>query len=344
MFQRLKGAIDSRIAEEQARQRSALNSTLADHTPGRSSSRGESPSKQTPRNAARTKRSGDLLAKGPDPSDFEPEFVIDDSNAPSRSGTPRPPQERSESSTKVETEEDAAGDVTQGTSGRDKSASGEISSTPPEIPTEVRVKLRKLEKLESRYNELLRSYRLAHSRVSTIDNFEATLRENTPLTSISDPGALVEYLNQLNLKGDMVVDELKRVSSDRDNLKQKLSEAERSAREAWDEVTNLRKPKEDMGTVSAKKRLDTSQNSQASRDNSVDEDLPVVQAKSPPASATSRTGSITSFSIFSPKTKPLSSPIVKEENEDLFSYDNELPRLEEELRSREEMIDELHME
>lgn len=81
--------------------------------------------------------------------------MIDDSNDPSRSGTPRPPQERSESSTKVETEEDAAGDVTQGTSGRDKSASAEPLSTPSEIPTEVRVKLRKLEKLESRYNGML---------------------------------------------------------------------------------------------------------------------------------------------------------------------------------------------
>ena len=74
--------------------------------------------------------------------------------------------------------------------------------------------------------ELLRSYRIAHARVGTIETFEASLRENTPLTSISDPSAFVEYLNQVNRKGDMVMDELKRVSKERDELNKKFEEAE----------------------------------------------------------------------------------------------------------------------
>lgn len=71
--------------------------------------------------------------------------------------------------------------------------------------------------------ELLRSYRLAHSR---IEPFERALRENTPLSSIKDPTAFVEYLNQLNLKSDMVVDELKRVSAEKDSLKKKYEEVD----------------------------------------------------------------------------------------------------------------------
>ena len=97
------------------------------------------------------------------------------------------------------------------------------AATATELPTEVRQKLRKLEKLESRYQELLRSYRIAHARAVSIEPFEKTLKENTPLVSISEPEALVEYLNQLNLRGDMVMDELKRVTSDRDLYKDRKS-------------------------------------------------------------------------------------------------------------------------
>src|SRR5258708_402052 len=87
--------------------------------------------------------------------------------------------------------------------------------------------------------ELLRSYRIAHARVGTIETFEASLRENTPLTSISDPSAFVEYLNQVNRKGDMVMDELKRVSKERDELNKNFEEAERRAKDASEEVARL---------------------------------------------------------------------------------------------------------
>lgn len=128
-----------------------------------------------------------------------------------------------------------------------KEKPGEVAPagmTTTELPADVRSKLRKLEKLESRYQgilyfsvddnalvylqtylELLRSYRVAHARAVSIEPFEKTLKENTPLVSISEPGALVEYLNQLNLRGDMVMDELKRVTTDRDDYKKKFEEA-----------------------------------------------------------------------------------------------------------------------
>ena len=109
-----------------------------------------------------------------------------------------------------------------------------------ELPTEVRVKLRKLDRLESRYQDLLKAYRTAHARVSLIEPFEASLRENTPLTSIQDPRALVEYLNQINLKGDMVLDELKRVTSERDDFKKRFEQSEQVTTELKTELDTLK--------------------------------------------------------------------------------------------------------
>lgn len=96
--------------------------------------------------------------------------------------------------------------------------------------------------------ELLRSYRIAHARVSAIEPFEASLRENTPLTSINDPSALVEYLSQLNLKGDMVMDELKRVSGDKDSFKTRLEAAEQVAKNAQAEAAELKKERDELLT------------------------------------------------------------------------------------------------
>ncbi|KAL8741876.1 MAG: hypothetical protein Q9190_005569 [Brigantiaea leucoxantha] len=345
MFQRLKGAIDSRIAEEQARQRSALNSTSASSPSRKPRPRAESPAQPTQRSSVRDRKDGESLGKGPDPSEFDPEFVIGDVETPSRSGTPRSAQDRSENSMGKETTNDNGQREAEDKNGQDATADGDLPPTPSELPMDVRSKLRKLEKLESRYHG--KSYRIAHSRVVAIEPFEATLRENTPLTSINDPAALVEYLNQLNLKGDMVVDELKRVSSDRDSIQQRLSEAERNAREAWDEVTNLRQSRgQDDTSMNSTEQANgnRSNRNQDSRKNSLDRDpLEAASVTSPPVQAKSGTGSTSNLSIFSPKSKPTESPAVDDE-EEFFSYDNEIPRLEAEVRSREEKIDELQSE
>ena len=86
-----------------------------------------------------------------------------------------------------------------------------MAEKPPEIPPEVQTRLRRLDKLEPKYVTLLSSYRIAHARVGAIETFEASLREYTPLTSINDASAFVEYLGQLNVKSDMLMEELKRV-------------------------------------------------------------------------------------------------------------------------------------
>ncbi|KAL8669381.1 MAG: hypothetical protein Q9168_006028 [Polycauliona sp. 1 TL-2023] len=345
MFQRLKGAIDSRIAEEQARQRSALTSPPPSNASRKPSSRAESPATRVPRHNGPNRHNGEASGKGPDPSDFEPEFVLDDSDVLSRSSTPKPALARSDSSTKdpLRTSGEEAQDA-ESTAG--KASQDEPSATPQELPTDVRVKLRKLEKLESRYHELLRSYRVAHSRVQTIDTFEASLRENTPLTTISDPRALVEYLNQLNLKGDLVVDELKRVSHERDTYKQQVDEAEQRAREAWNEVANIRAAKESGESDAMQSNHDTASSSITSPtvDQAKVEQSPSLSAKSPTSPVKSRTGSLPSLSMFSPKPRPAESPLVKEVKEDLFSIDDEIPRLQSEVEERNAKIKELQSE
>ncbi|MCJ1356291.1 MAG: hypothetical protein MMC33_006285 [Icmadophila ericetorum] len=333
MLQRIKGAIDSRIAEEQARQRAAQTPpSRSNSTAKRPAPRAASPS-TTSSSRARSGEKKDEGApqKGPDPAEFEPEFVVGDEDTPTRSGTPLPGPVKGDVSTNQAAGEklDTAG---EGQSSQEPAESG-ASSSAPELPMDVRVKLRKLDKLESRYRDLLRSYRIAHARVSVIESFETSLRENTPLTSINDPGALVEYLNQLKLKGDMVLDELKRVSSERDTFKQKLAEAEKSAKEAWDNVTELRKQKEsDSATDQA--------NNAAKATSSLGSPAEVVSSdfKSPTPSIKLRTSSIPSISLFSPKAKPASEPKAEVKAEEFFSFDRELPRLEAELKEKQEEV------
>ncbi|KAL4977685.1 hypothetical protein BDW66DRAFT_32056 [Aspergillus desertorum] len=88
--------------------------------------------------------------------------------------------------------------------------------------------------------ELLKAYRAAHSRVLSIEPFEAALRENTPLASIADPKALTEYFNQISLKGELIAEELKRVTTERDDFKNKWEETVKSEKAARDELDGFK--------------------------------------------------------------------------------------------------------
>ena len=174
--------------------------------------------------------------------------------------------------------------------------------------------------------------------MSTIEPFETTLRENTPLTTISEPGALVEYLNQLHLKGDMITDELKRVSKDRDSYKQRLDEAEKKTREAWDEVANLKEHgvingNAPRGSVSDISRTSERPSQDDARERvSLDMDPLGAKSGSIKSPTKSRQSSIPGISLFSPKPKPEEKVQVEEETEEFFSYDSEIPRLENDLK------------
>lgn len=300
MFNRLKGAIDyvdQRFQEEQARARAAQGQTARSNSNARrTDARGPAaPS----RNASIDRRPKDGPARNPDPNEFDPDLVIGDESELSLTNTPAPAKDTDAS---VEASVAGSGETTEG---------GKQS----ELPQDVRTKLRKLERLEFKYQELLRSYRIAHARVSAIEPFEAALRENTPLTSIGDPSALTEYLTQVNLKGDMVLDELKRVSAEKDTFRQRLEEAEAQTSKAWDEVAQLK----------SKSSMDVGRAENETKDKSGHESNLEAPAK---------TGAV------SEKVKA-STNTGDKDSADLFSYDDELPRVENELRQSQEEVQRL---
>ncbi|KAL2868970.1 putative vesicle-mediated transport protein (Imh1) [Aspergillus lucknowensis] len=240
MFQRLREAIDSRIAEEQARQRSSQESLARSNSARRPQGRNLSPS----RRPARPRRNTGTPVRGPDPTEFEPEFAIGDDDSPSRSATPLSESTETPENNQAEKSGEAEVITDTMTNEKESAPAKETTRLSSELPPDVKTKLRKLNKLESRYQELLKAYRTAHSRVLSIEPFEAALRENTPLTSIADPKALTEYLNQISLKGDLVLEELKRVTAERDDYKVKFEESQKSEKAARDEVSSFKNASE----------------------------------------------------------------------------------------------------
>lgn len=146
--QRLKGAIDSRIAEEQARQRlSQVSPTRSASNARRPAARDESPATRSTRTGARGRRDGDTPGRGPDPAEFEPEFVIGEDDAPSRVGTPMLAEQKRQLPS--ESGNDGTLDGSEPPA-QERATSKEVPTS--DLPTDVRVKLRKLDKLESKYH------------------------------------------------------------------------------------------------------------------------------------------------------------------------------------------------
>ncbi|RMZ91762.1 hypothetical protein DV736_g1006, partial [Chaetothyriales sp. CBS 134916] len=331
MLSRLKGAIDTRIAEEQARQRQAAVSAASHRN------------QQRARRAPTQNGQGGLNA-----SKFEPEFAVgddDSTHVPSRTATPRP-----------ETQDPAVSQTTDGSHGQGEKDSGNEATatqtlpasqttTQPsersELPDNVRARLQKLDRLETKYGELLKVYRMAHARVKVIEPFEAVLREHTPLTNISDPSALVEYLCQATAKNNMVLDEFKRVSAERDELKARAQQAE-------DDASQLRAQVVDLQKAAAAARPHSLTPEQAAADSEVSATVlgvstEATEVSSPPASVmspASTSSHIPSFTLFSQRARA-AEPSSSEPAEDLFSFDSEVPKLEAELQHRQSEVEEL---
>ncbi|POS87094.1 hypothetical protein EPUL_001513, partial [Erysiphe pulchra] len=308
MFQRLKGAIDSRIAEEQARQKALANVPLSRSLS--SSSRTETRRDYSPKQKSEKRQENGTDPQGPDPSEFEKAFVIDDEDekfikeAHSEAMLDQSPI-MSEITITPAVEDREASNITTST-----------SPAPQRLPQDVRVKLRKLERLETKYQELLRSYRVAHARAMSIEVFEKQLREYTPLSTISDPDAFVEYLNQLKLKSDIVMDEFKRVSSDRDEYKKKFEESQ-------------------------SKLSICCENLNALKNSSAQSEFGENSTKNTTVST------LSSSPVLYPESQPYSDPKVEigtensNNNEELFSYDDELPQLKIEIKSKTTEIEDL---
>jgi hypothetical protein len=157
-YQRLRDAIDSRIAEEQARQKSAQ-----DNISRSNSARRPPNSNLSPGQRYRPRRNTGTPVRGPDPKEFEAEFAIGDDEDSSRSATPRleTPEDPSETSNPTETQRSEDGDKsktkapvgeTPGKEGASVVEKAPTSQPTTELPAEVRGKLRRLDKLETRYH------------------------------------------------------------------------------------------------------------------------------------------------------------------------------------------------
>lgn len=254
MFSRIKDALDRTLAEEQARHKAST---------GQKDNAGEVVTPSTLK--AKSPVQADAAnpdATNPDPAVFEAAFKLDDeADGASRAGTPKPADtgevnggNDSTNSQKKDPAQPQDIDVNKAASADTPDKSGDparaSSKQPPqyEPSADVRAKLKRLARLEPSYLELLRSYRIAHSRITP---FERTLQEHTPLDSIKDPKAFVEYLNQINSKSDMIVQELKRVSIEKDDFKKKCEESDKELASLRDELCRLRLVKVDgAGTES----------------------------------------------------------------------------------------------
>lgn len=152
-IQRIRGAIDARIAEEQARQRSAQEAASTAARPARR------PSTRTATNTRQRSNSNLPQTRGPDPKEFEFSIGDDDSTGTpasglSRAGTPRlETASNISASTTVDSAQSEGLEQTEG--GEKKDAVEERKDNmekPPELPIEVRSKLRRLDKIESKYH------------------------------------------------------------------------------------------------------------------------------------------------------------------------------------------------
>lgn len=293
------------------------------------------------------------IAKAPDPEDF---VIGDDGSDISRTATPNPPAQESEDAERRDGEQDEKKEETAAAAtGSDKGK--EKSKADDELPEAVQQKLARLENLTAKYKgmlrqtalhrdwhllfysqnalsiELLRNYRAAHARVSQTEAFEATLREHTPLANVSDPGALVEFLNQRSLQSEMVMQELKRITGEhrdtvkeRDELKMKLEEAEKKAKEAFDDAAGLRKEREEQAKAKSEAKQDNASSFDPLGADSVNDKA------LPPTPATAEK-----------KPEPKDA-----KNDTFFDHDNDLEsqvkKHEEEIKQQREYINELETE
>lgn len=152
--QRIRGAIET-IAEEQAKHLKATESAAASSKPSK---------------AKNTTFDASEATANPDPAVFEAAFVLDDSDEPSRTATPKPalPEkdtkgtgkmsgDKTNSEKEVSEKDGAVADDSTKPVGKDDASpeppKKDTGSSKPaaELSPEVRQRLRKLEKLEATY-------------------------------------------------------------------------------------------------------------------------------------------------------------------------------------------------
>jgi len=176
MFQKIRGAIDQTIAQEQARQKAAADRVASGSaaTVRRTNSSASSLARRTKKAAAASSKDvKESEGATSDPAVFEAAFVLDDddTDGPSRTGTPKPPlpekddaptdstdtkgKATAETSDGAKSAPAAESAASAGSAGEQSAPSSKPGSPAPganqELPPNIKTKLRKLEKLEATY-------------------------------------------------------------------------------------------------------------------------------------------------------------------------------------------------
>lgn len=130
---------------------------------------------------------------------------------------------------------------------KDEAQDGESKESTPTQDEEYAAKMRKFAKYEEKYPLLLKAYRLEKKKAELVKLFEQVLGEHTPVSSIAEPKALVEYLDGLDQRTKLMKEELERVSDAHSRLRkrnvaaaQELEKAKEELKQKDEEISSLK--------------------------------------------------------------------------------------------------------
>lgn len=130
---------------------------------------------------------------------------------------------------------------------KDDAQDGESKESTPTQDEEYAAKMRKFAKYEEKYPLLLKAYRLEKKKAELVKLFEQVLGEHTPVSSIAEPKALVEYLDGLDQRTKLMKEELERVSDAHSRLRkrniaaaQELEKAKEELKQKDEEIRSLK--------------------------------------------------------------------------------------------------------
>ncbi|SCV02621.1 LAME_0H03444g1_1 [Lachancea meyersii CBS 8951] len=84
-----------------------------------------------------------------------------------------------------------------------------------DLPVDVQAKLRKFDKYEQKYPLLLNAYKAEKAKIEKLAALQKILCENTPISSLEDFDSLTSFFQNTNLKIDMLNDEVKRLTTEK---------------------------------------------------------------------------------------------------------------------------------
>ncbi|KAI5963693.1 IMH1 [Candida pseudojiufengensis] len=161
-----------------------------------------------------------------------------DSEVPSRITTPAPtPINRSNSN------------IARGSSPNlnDSTSVPKASDDLDNLSPVIKSKLKKFAKYEEKYPILLDAYKIEKRKTELIKIFENVLKENTPISTISDAKILVEYLNGLNDKNKLQNNEIRKLTKDNSVLTFKVAKYEGDGEDSmFKRMEDLKKENESL--------------------------------------------------------------------------------------------------